>query len=134
MFKKILDIRRVIKRKNEQLRGEREKLLAAEAANRILSNYLLCFVKKAGEVRVTKAEMTEIFGNYRADVSANDDEYVIKVRGLTSSEKKMFKEPEIAWRRRGKGNGACAKDKPGDHGDKGQVNSRTEGGEGFEKD
>lgn len=129
-----MDIRRIIKRKNGQIREEREKLLAAEAANRILSTYLLCFVKETGEVRVSKDKIAEEFGKYRVDISTTDEDYVIKVRELTESEKKMFKEPEIAWRRRGKGNGACAKDKPCDHGDKGQVNSRTEGGEGFEKD
>ena len=133
LYNGILDIRRIIKRKNGQIREEREKLLAAEAANRILSTYLLCFVKEAGELRVSKDKIAEEFGKYRVDISASDEDYVIKVRELTESEKKMFKEPKIAWRSQSRGNGANAKAERGDHKNKDKVNSRAGGGEGFEK-
>jgi hypothetical protein len=132
-FIRIFDIRRIIKRKNSQLREEREKLMAAEASNRILSSYLLCFVKETGEVRVKKSKIAEVLGRYRTDVSANDEEYIIKVKELTGSEQKMFKEPKVAWRRPGRGNGANAKAVNGGRGNKGKVNSHTEGGEGVAK-
>ena len=131
-FIRIFDIRRIIKRKNAQLREEREKLLAAEAVNRILSTYLLCFIKETGEIRVSKNKISDEFGKYRVEVSASDEEYVMSVRELTDAEKRMFK-TEIAWRRPSRANGANAKASHGGKGNKSKVNSRTEDGEGIAK-
>ena len=130
---KIFDIRRIIKRKNAQLRQEREKLLAAEASNRILASYIHCLAKDTGEVRIKKSKISEVFGRYRADVSVNDEEYIIKIKELTRSEKKVFAEPKVAQRRSGRANGANAKAACGDRGNKNEVNFGAGGGEGIAK-
>ena len=131
-YNRIFDIRRIIKRKNKQIREEREKLLAAEAVNRILSTYLLCFIKEAGEIHVAKNKISDEFGKYRVEVSASDEEYIMSVRALTDAEKKMFK-TDIAWRRPSRANGANAKASRTGKENKVEVNSRTEDGEGIAK-
>ena len=81
-FIRIFDIRRIIKRKNAQIRAEREKLMAAETANRIYAAYILYFAAKEGAVRVPKGEIAGVVGKYRAEISATEDEYIISVREI----------------------------------------------------
>ena len=117
-LKKILDIRRIIKRKNAQLRAEREKLMAAETANKIYASYILCLAAGEGEVRISKAEIAETVGKYRAEISSTEDEYVIRVKETGSAEQKTFAKGTASDRREGADNGAAPS---------------SAGGEGIEK-
>ena len=86
-FIRILDIRRIIKRKNAQIRAEREKLMAAEVANHIYASYILCLAKECGSARLSKAEIANTVGKYRAEFSTTEDEYVITVKPIAAPDK-----------------------------------------------
>ena len=91
-FIRILDIRRIIKRKNAQIRAEREKLAAAEVQNRIYASYILCLAAECGEARIKKSAIAEIVGKYRAEVSATADEYIINVRKIGVEHGNLYSE------------------------------------------
>jgi len=82
MFNYIKSIKKIIKRKNAQIRAEREKLEAAETANRIYAAYIVWFASKHGEVSVPKREISALLGKYRADVSYTSDDYIISVKPI----------------------------------------------------
>lgn len=65
--------------RGRQLRLEREKIRAIEETDRILSAYLAILIEKNGMVRVSRAEVREIMGKYRATVAVDGDDYVIRV-------------------------------------------------------
>ncbi len=112
MFNHLKSIRRILKRKNGQIRAEREKLAAAEAADRIYAAYILYFAEKSSGVRVPKSEIAETVGKYRADITATEDEYIIQVKAIGSADKKFYSEKSADKRDVGNRNGACA-DKTG---------------------
>lgn len=118
-FIRILDIRRIIKRKNAQIRAERERALAAEVQNHIYASYILYLAASTGEARIKKSEIAKTVGKYRAEVSTTEHEYVIRVRELTAAEKKIYAEGS-----------ATAPSSAG----AGAVKADKTGGEGFEKD
>lgn len=82
MFNYIKSIKKIIKRKNAQIRAEREKLEAAEAANRIYAAYIVWFASKHGEILIPKREISALLGKYRAEVSYTSDDYVINVKPI----------------------------------------------------
>lgn len=89
-FNKIFDIIRIIKKKNAQIRAEREKLMAAEVQNNIYASYILALAAGAGEVRISRAEIAETVGKYRADVSSTEDEYIIRVQPINSASAQVY--------------------------------------------
>jgi len=112
IFIKIFDIRRIIKRKNAQIRAEREKLMAAETANRIYASYILCLAARTSGARIKKSEIARTVGKYRAEISATEDEYIISVKEIVPTDTGSFKKEGAVDRKVGKCNGACA-DKAG---------------------
>ena len=113
-FSRIFDIKRIIKRKNAQIRAEREKFTAAQVQNHIYASYILCLAAGEGEVRISKAEIAETVGKYRADVSATEDEYIIRVKEI-ADDKGLFSKAPASGSRVGANNGAKA-DKTGGEG------------------
>ena len=105
---RILDIRRIIKRKKAQIRAEREKLMAAETANRIYAAYILYCAAGEGAVRVPKDEIARTVGKYRADISASENEYIISVREIVPKDAGACAERLPSDRKVGECNGACA--------------------------
>ena len=79
MFNSFKVIRGIMKRKNLQLRAEREKYEAERAANVILSAYLALLVSRHGAVRVPKKEISGALGRFMARASVSGDDYVIEV-------------------------------------------------------
>ena len=123
IFDRILDIRRIIKRKNAQIRAEREKLAAAEVQNRIYASYILCLAANVGEARIKKSAIAEIVGKYRAEVSATADEYIINVREIGAEHGKIYSEKPVSSKAECK-SAECHAEKAPDKTD----------GEGLEKD
>jgi hypothetical protein len=115
MLKKINIIREILKRKNAQIRAEREKLMAAEVQNQIYASYILCLANESGEARISKSRIADTVGKYKAEVSATEDEYIIRVRELTAAEKKTYAEGS-ATAPSSAGAGAVKADKTGGEG------------------
>jgi len=139
MVRKILNFKRVIKRKNAQIRAEREKLNAAEVANNIFASYILCLAADSGEVRLSRSKIAETVGKYRAEVSATEDEYVIRVREINpdkamSAEEKRKMRSNACYHNAGGCSGAWAEETIAEIAGKDEGDSRAEGGEGVEKD
>ena len=72
--------------RGRQLRLEREKIRAMEETDKILSAYLAILIDKNGGARVSRAEVREVMGRYRAVASVDGDDYVIRVVSLRSEE------------------------------------------------
>ncbi len=72
----------ILKRKNAQLCAEREKLMAAEAANRIYASYIVWLAAKVGEAAIPKSEISALLGRYRAEISCTDSDYIISVKEI----------------------------------------------------
>ena len=119
MLKKINIIREILKRKNRQIRAEREKLMAAEVTNQIYASYILCLASDAGEARISKARIADTVGKYKAEVSATEDEYIIRVKPVGSTPNKVYSDKPVGGRNESVGNG---------------TNPDKTGGEGFAKD
>lgn len=81
-------IRGILKRKNEQIRSEREKLESERVANAILSAYVALLVSRHGAVRIPKKEVSEALGKYFARASSHGDDYVIEVGEMPASVRK----------------------------------------------
>lgn len=79
MIKKIKIIRGILKRKNAQLRDERQKYEAEKAANLILSAYVAVLAARCGELRIPKKEISEALGRFFVNASVSGDDYVIEV-------------------------------------------------------
>ena len=79
MIKKIKIIRGILKRKNAQLRDERQKYEAERAANLILSAYVAVLAARYGGVRIPKKEISEALGRFFVNASVSGDDYVIEV-------------------------------------------------------
>ncbi len=74
-------VKDIIKRKNDQIREEREKLRAEECANIILSAYFAILLSERGAVRIPKSEISRALGAYRVNASSDGNDYVIEVIG-----------------------------------------------------
>lgn len=85
MFNSMKAIRGILKRKNMQLKAEREKLEAERAANVILSAYIALLVSRRGSVRIPKKEISDALGRFVACASSSGDDYVIEVGELSTS-------------------------------------------------
>lgn len=85
MFGKIKILRAILKRKNAQIRAEREKYAAERAANAIIAAYLALLVSKRGAVRVPKSEISDALGKFYVSASASGGDYVIEVGELPMS-------------------------------------------------
>ena len=112
MLKKFSIIREILKRKNAQIRAEREKLMAAEVTNQIYASYILCLASDAGEARISKARIADTVGKYKADISATEDEYIIRVKPVESADNRVCGEKAAG---KGDQNGATP-DKTGGEG------------------
>ncbi len=79
MFRLTRIIRGILKRKNAQLRAEREKLQAAEWANKILSAYIavLC---ESGEVKIKKSDISRALAQSRVEAVCTDEHYILRSR------------------------------------------------------
>ena len=88
MFNGMKAIRGILKRKNMQIRSEREKLESERVANAILSAYIALLVSRHGAVRIPKKEVSEALGKYFARASMHGDDYVIEVGEIPASARK----------------------------------------------
>ena len=88
MFNSMKAIRGILKRKNLQIRAEREKLEAERAANVILSAYIALLVSRRGTVRIPKKEISEALGRFTACAVSSGDDYVIEVGELPQKAQK----------------------------------------------
>ncbi len=89
MFRFNRIIKEILKRKNEQIKKEREKLRAQECANMIMSAYFTILLCERGAVRIPKSEISRVLGSYRVHASSDGDDYVIEVKSATE------KSPEL---------------------------------------
>ena len=78
--KKIGAIRRLIARKNIQIRAEREKYQAERAANSILTAYILYLASQTGVIRIPRAEVSAALGKYSVTAYSEGDDYVIELK------------------------------------------------------
>ena len=69
----------LLRRKNKQIRQEREKADGLEEINRILTAYLAILLEKRGSVRIPKAQIKEALGGYASAVISSGNDYVITV-------------------------------------------------------
>ncbi len=77
MIDVIKTVRRILKHKNSLIRRERQKLLAAEHENRILSAYIAYLAKQNGALSIPRSEISALLGRYRSQVSADRENYII---------------------------------------------------------
>lgn len=82
MFNSMKAIRGILKRKNLQIRAEREKLEAERTANAILSAYIALLVSRRGVIKIPKKEISEALGRFSASAVSSGDDYVIEVGEL----------------------------------------------------
>ena len=78
MKKRLGIIGNLLRYKNRQIKLERERAILGEEVNRILATYLALFISK-DEVRVSCEEISATLGKYRAVVSKEGEDYLIKV-------------------------------------------------------
>ncbi len=76
-------IKGILKRKNAIIRAERERLEGAEWSNRILSAYI-ALLSQGGELKVKRKDVGDILGKYRAEVSRDDEYYIISLNKTCS--------------------------------------------------
>ena len=74
----IKTVRGIVKHKNGIIRAEREKFSALEWSNRILSAYIALLASE-NELRINASDVSDIIGRYRAEVTREDNCYVIKI-------------------------------------------------------
>ena len=79
MLKKFNIIKEILRHKNSQLKLEREKTMAEQSMNIILSAYLAMLVDKQGTVSIPKSRISEALGKYRVIASSFGDNYIISV-------------------------------------------------------
>lgn len=65
--------------KNRQLRFERDRRVALEETNSILSAYLAYLIEENGEVRIPREVIKSSIGRYKAFISVSGDDYLISV-------------------------------------------------------
>ena len=80
MFNLTKAIRGVLRRKNVQIRAEREKFLAERETNKILSAYIALLASGQEALRISKADVREALNSYGTDGSSDKDCYIIKVK------------------------------------------------------
>ena len=78
-FKKLDTLRRILKRKNAQIRLEREKYVAEKAINSILTSYIFYLAGKCGVIRIPKSEISSALGKYSVTAFSDGNDYVIEV-------------------------------------------------------
>lgn len=69
----------LLKRKNKQIRQERERADGLEEINRILTAYLAILLEKRGSVRIPKTQIKEALGRFACAVISSGNDYVITV-------------------------------------------------------
>jgi len=69
----------LLRRKNKQIRQERERADGCEQINRILTAYLAILLERRGSVRIPKAQIKEALGRYCSAVISSGNDYVITV-------------------------------------------------------
>lgn len=84
-FKRLCALRHVLKRKNIQIRYEREKYRAEKAMNSILTAYVFYLAAKYGNLRIPKAEISALLGKSDVLAYSDGDYYVIKVKNSIGS-------------------------------------------------
>lgn len=92
MLNKLNAIREILRRKNSQLRLERERTEIQENINSVLSAYIAVLIGRVGSVYVTKKELSESIGRYRAELQERDGGYVISLVQREKSELSCEKE------------------------------------------
>ena len=84
-IRKVGAIRHVLKRKNAQIRAEREKYQAEKAANSILVAYIFYLVSQCGVIRIPKAEVSAALGKYEACAYSDGGDYVIELKNAAEA-------------------------------------------------
>lgn len=80
MFNFTKAIRGVLKRKNAQIRAEREMLLAANETNKILATYIMLLSSGQEVTKVSKVDVSKALSNYSAEIFSDEDNYIIKIK------------------------------------------------------
>ena len=79
-------IKGILKRKNAQIRAEREKFEAERMANSIVAAYLFVLIADlGGSVRIPKKDVSDALGRFFVNAYPSDDDYVIEVKELSAS-------------------------------------------------
>ena len=86
MIKKINIRRSILKRKNAQVKQERQKYEAERAANVILSANVAIIAARYGEVRIPKKDISEALGRFFVNSSSSGDDYLIVAGEHSSSD------------------------------------------------
>ena len=87
MLKKIDIIRRILKRKNAQIREEREKYIAEKNKNYILATHLTLLTANKGEIRIPAKDIREAMGKYYMKARMDGDYFIIKCVETGNQEK-----------------------------------------------
>lgn len=78
-------IKGILKRKNAQIRAEREKFEAERMTNSILAAYLFVFISElGGSAKIPKKSVSEALGRFAVNAYPSDDDYVIEVKELSA--------------------------------------------------
>ena len=84
-FKRLCAFRHVLKRKNVQIRCEREKYRAEKAMNSILTAYVFYLAARYGNLRIPKAEISDLLGKGEVLAYSDGENYVIEVKNSGAS-------------------------------------------------
>ena len=82
----------LLKRKNKQIRLERERCRAMEETNKIISAYVGLLVAKCGVVEFPKALLADAIGKFSVSVCQNDGYYKINVTEMSNETVALAKE------------------------------------------
>ena len=82
----------LLKRKNKQIRLEREKCRALEETNKILCAYVGLLVAKCGGVEIPKSLLADSMGKFNVTVGQSDDCYKISVVDTSGEASALAKE------------------------------------------
>ncbi len=84
-------IRQILKNKNALIRVDRQKLEAAEHANRILSAYIAVLADSEGCVKISRSSVRSALGKYKTEISSDGEFYIVTVKDV---EEKQFRGEE----------------------------------------
>ncbi len=75
-------IRQILKNKNALIRADRQRLEAAEHANRILSAYIAVLADREGYVKISRLSVRSALGKYKTEISSDGEFYIITVKDI----------------------------------------------------
>ncbi len=76
-------IKQILKNKNALIRADRQRLEAAEQANRILSAYIAVLADSEGCVKISRLSVRSALGKYKTEISSDGEFYIVRVKDIT---------------------------------------------------